>query len=216
MDLQSQPSGPLVSSTLAILKAAREYGFEINKTKLAKLLYMADLSAVESDGVQFTGATWRWDNYGPYDSALARVEYELSNSKIIERNDHRLSEDDGGRCELALVVDIDDPLPAGPMQIIRDIVRRYGNKNATGLRELSYKTAPMIEAQAGRERGVLLDLSRARRRKQVRAMLMRAGARRAKHPPQGSDPGVCEQLRAEFIADTESIRRANERVLGDL
>ncbi|WP_327044840.1 Panacea domain-containing protein [Microbispora sp. NBC_01189] len=214
MELPSQPASPLIASTLAVLKAAREQGFEINKTKLAKLLYMADLSAVESGDVPISGATWRWDNYGPYDAALARAEYELADSRLIERRDGRLS-DEYGPCLLTLLLDIDDPLPDDHMKIIRDTVRRYGGKTASALRELSYKTAPMMEAQVGGERGVLLDLSRARRRKQVKALLARAKARRAQRPPQETDPGVAEELLAELAANSESIRRANEKVLGD-
>lgn len=213
MELPSQPSEPLVASTLAILKAARERGFEINRTKLAKLLYLADLQAVEGDGVQFTGAAWRWDQFGPYDSALAHTERQLADTELVERIDDRLFDD--GPCELILVVDIDDPLPDEQMQIIRDVVRRYGNKSAGTLRELSYKTPPMVEAQAGGERGVLLDLSRVRRRKAANAFLARARARRAQREPQARDEGVGEELLQELAAACESIRRANEKVFGD-
>ncbi|GAA4221611.1 putative phage-associated protein [Streptosporangium album] len=215
MDLPSQPSSPLVSAALAVLKAAREQGFEITKTKLAKLLYMADLRAVEIGSVQFTGATWRWDNYGPYDAALAHTEYELADSELIDRNDSRLSDDSFGACVLTLVVDIEDPLPGESMQIVRDTVRRHGSKSSTALRDLSYKTPPMVEAQAGAERGVLLDLSRVRRRNQVKALLARAKARRPHRPLQENDPGVGAELLVELMTSTDSIRRANGKVLGD-
>ncbi|GGP01382.1 type II toxin-antitoxin system PemK/MazF family toxin [Nonomuraea glycinis] len=51
---------------------------------------MADLQAVVSGENQFSGATWRWDNFCPYDSAFTRAEYELSNSSLISRRDDRL------------------------------------------------------------------------------------------------------------------------------
>jgi uncharacterized phage-associated protein len=214
MEIPSQPSDPLVSATLAVLKAAREQGVEITKTKLVKLLYMADLQAVEAGDNQFSGATWRWDNFGPYDSALARAEYELANSKLIDRRDNRLF-DDYGACVLTLVIDIDDPLPAENMQIVRDTVRRLGGKTATALKDLSYKTSPMVEAQAGGERGVLLDLSRVRRRKAVKSLLARARARRATHEPQEVTPESYDELLVELAASRESIRRANRKVLDD-
>ncbi|SEN89928.1 type II toxin-antitoxin system antitoxin SocA domain-containing protein [Nonomuraea pusilla] len=214
MEIPSQPSDPLVSATLAVLKAAREQGVEITKTKLVKLLYMADLQAVEAGENQFSGATWRWDNYGPYDSALTRAEYELANSNLIERRDNRLFEEYGA-CVLTLAVDIDDPLPDDKMSIVRDIVRRFGGKSATALKDLSYKTSPMVEAQAGGERGVLLDLSRVRRSKAVRAVLARARAHRAAREPQETTPEAYGELLVELAASRDSIRRANERVLGD-
>jgi uncharacterized phage-associated protein len=214
MEIPSQPSDPLVSATLAVLKAAREQGVEITKTKLVKLLYMADLQAVESGENQFSGATWRWDNFGPYDSALTRAEYELSNSNLISRRDDRLF-DEYGACVLSLAVDIDDPLPAQSMQIVRDIVRRLGGKSATALKDLSYKTSPMVEAQAGGERGVLLDLSRVRRRKAVKSILARARARRATREAYEVTPGTYGELLTELAASRDSIRRANGKVLGD-
>ncbi|WP_326828654.1 Panacea domain-containing protein [Streptosporangium sp. NBC_01810] len=212
MDMPSQPSDPLVASVLAVLKAAREQRCEINKTKLAKLLYLIDLQAVEDGGVQFSGATWRWDNYGPYDRAIIDAEMDLATSDIIDRVDNRAND---GQCALTLTIEIDDPLPSPLMDIVRQVVREHGCKSATALKQLSYDTPPMIEAQAGGERGVLLDLSRVRRRKQFQAMLMRAKARRASRPVQQRDPDVGEQLLAELALSAESIRRANEKVLGD-
>lgn len=214
MEIPSQPSEPLVSAALAVLKAAREQGVEITKTKLVKLLYMADLQAVEAGGSQFSGATWRWDNYGPYDSAVARAELELAKSDLITRQDNRLF-DDYGACVLTLSVDIDDPLPADSMAVVRDIVRRLGSKSATALKDMSYKTPPMIEAQAGGERGVLLDLGRVRRRKATRALIARARAQRARREPQATDPGAFDQILEELADSRDSIRHANGKVLGD-
>ncbi|MEV8638238.1 hypothetical protein AB0395_41955 [Streptosporangium sp. NPDC051023] len=98
---------------------------------------------------------------------------------------------------------------------MREVVRLHGGKSATGLKNLSYETVPMIEAQAGGERGVLLDLNRARRRAQVLALRERFRARRATQPPQQDDPGAGETLRAEFLETRDSLRRANAKTLDD-
>ncbi len=211
MTVPSQPSDPLVGAVLAILKAARELGFEINKTKLVKLLYFADIQAIEQGGVQFSGATWRWDNFGPFDRAIAAAELQLADSNLIERRDDRLFD---GQCLLTLAVEVDDPLPAEYMTIVRDVVTRHGSKSATALKVLSYKTPPMEAASAAGDRGVLLDLNRARRRRNVQAMLARSRVRRATIPRHERSPGVADELLAELEASSDSIRRANE-VLGD-
>ena len=90
----SQPAEPLVSAVLAMLKAAKELDCEINRTKLAKLLYFADLRAIEVGGTAFSGAVWRWRNYGPYDNALIRAERIIVSADLADVSDQR--SDDGG------------------------------------------------------------------------------------------------------------------------
>lgn len=204
---------PLASAVLALLKAARELDLEITRTKLAKLLYLADLEAVESGGTQFSGATWRWDTDGPYDHALIRAEDWLVDSEILERHDDRGA--DFGSCVLTLTVELGDPLDAADMLCVRNVLRLHQGKTATGLRDISHATAPMIEAQAGGERGVLLDLNRARRHMQTRALLGRFRSRRNALPPEREDAGVGEVLRAEFLDTRDALRRANAKILGD-
>jgi hypothetical protein len=166
------PVQPLLGSVLAVLKAADERGFTVTRMKLVKLLYFADLAAVE--------ALW-----------------------------------DQGACSLKLTEEIDDPLPTDSMATIRRVVAEHGAKNATALKELSYRTPPMVEATAAGERGVLLDLSRARRRKQVRDRIERARLARRDRPTQTRDQGVDEVLRAELVLAADSIQRVNAEVLGD-
>lgn len=199
---------------LAVLKAAKEQGCEVNRTKLAKLLYFADVQAVEEGGTAFSGATWRWRNYGPYDNALMRAEGIIVSADLAEVTDERHEE--GGACTLALTCDgLGDPLPADQMDIVRRVVREYGRKPASTLKRLSYQTAPMVEAQAAGDREVVLNLGRARRAKQAKELIARHQRRRHGEPPESRAAGAPAAIAAEYEDLRDLRRRANAITLGD-
>jgi uncharacterized phage-associated protein len=211
----SQPPEPLLSSVLALLKVAREQHRSINRTQVAKLLYFADLRAVQDGGTPFTGATWRWRDYGPYDNALLRAEDSIVEADLAERRDSR-GRIRHGPCTLRLVIDdLDDPLPTVQMEIIRQIVTEYGGKSATALRNLSYQTPPMIEAQAAGDREEILNLGRARRAKQAQELLARHQYRRSAQDTQVDDAGVEDDLMSEHEAMSALRHRATSKVLAD-
>jgi uncharacterized phage-associated protein len=210
----SQPPAPLVSAVLAVLKAAKEQGCEVNRTKLAKLLYFADLRAVEEGGTAFSGATWRWRNYGPYDNALMRAERIIVSADLAEITDER--GDEGRACKLALTVDdLGDPLPDDHMAIIRAVVREYGREPASVLKNMSYRTAPMVEAQAAGDREVVLNLSRARRAKQAEELIARHQRQRDARGSRARDDGAAAAIATEYADLRDLRRRANAAALGD-
>lgn len=203
----SQPPEPLVSAVLAILKVAEEVSCEINRTKLAKLMYFADLRAIELGGTAFSGAVWRWRNYGPYDNALMRAERIIVSADLAEVSDER--SDEGGSCKLSLTVDgLGDPLPQDQMEILREIVRDHGDKSAGALRRMSYQTAPMVEAQTAGDREVVLNLSRARRARQASELIARHQRQRDARATRIRDEGS-----AAAIAEEYDELRARDRVL---
>ena len=209
----SQPEDPLLRSVLSLFRVARDQGRVLNRTKIAKLLYLADLFAVENGGVAFTGATWRWENYGPFDPAQYRVEDALVAAGIIERT--RDLQSPCGEVRLRLVEDVDTPLGAEALTVLGKVVAEHGARSAAQLRDLTYETAPMVQAQTDGERGVLLDLNRARRRKQYAALKERYRARLADRGPVETDLGVGEDLLAEMAESAELRRRANTKALGE-
>lgn len=209
----SQPEDPLLRSVLSLFRVARDQGHSLNRTKIAKLLYLADLFAVENGGVAFSGATWRWENHGPFDPAQYRVEDALVASGIIERTQDPQSP--CGEVRLRLVEDIDAPLESASLAVLGATVSEHGGKSAAQLRDLSYGTAPMVQARSEGERGVLLDLNRARRRKQYAALKERYWARLADRGPVESDPGVGEDLLKEMAESAEARRRATTKALGE-
>jgi uncharacterized phage-associated protein len=211
---EPQALQPLLGSVLAVLTAARENNHQITRTKLVKLLYLADLAAVEAGGTAFTGATWRWDHYGPYDSAVRRAEDVSVDSNIVDRDD-QIRPFDYGTCHLKLAIDIDDPLPAPAMAVIRRVVKDHGGKSAGALQDLSYSTPPMVEATAADDRQVLLDLSLARRAKQAQVLLDRHRRLRDAMPQRHDDPGVGDELLEEMAATAALRGRVNAEELGD-
>jgi uncharacterized phage-associated protein len=197
-----------------MLKAAKELDCEISRTKLAKLLYFADLRAIEVGGTAFSGAVWRWRNYGPYDNALMRAERIIVSADLADVSDQR--SDDGGACKLALTVDdLGDPLPADQMDIIREIVRDHGSKSAGALRRTSYQTAPMVEAETAGDREVVLNLSRARRARQANELIARHQRQRNARPTNTRDEGSAAAIAREYDELRDLRWQANATALGD-
>ena len=165
-----------------------------------------------------SGATWTWQDYGPFDYAWYDAEDCLVWSEQVERQDTRTAQVIYGSVRLALVEDVDDPLSAAHMKILRDIVAEHGQKSANALQEISYATPPMQEAQAGGQRGVVLNLDRARQAKKFKAAVERFREMRANTEPQEASSDT-EQLRQQLRDEHEDMRqlrlRANAKGLGD-
>jgi hypothetical protein len=70
---------------VALLSAAPAQGAVITRTKMAKLLYLADLQAVDDLGRPGSGVQWRWLHYGPFSNALLTIEDDLVSDGIVER-----------------------------------------------------------------------------------------------------------------------------------
>jgi uncharacterized phage-associated protein len=145
------------AALIALLAAARAQGAIITRVKLAKLLYLADLRAVQELGGPGSGVEWRWWHYGPYSKLLLAVEDDLVSARVIERE---VTENYYGSTEYRLRLGREVPVDVNAQfaVIIEDVVLRYGNLAASSLRDLTYQTRPMREAQREDARGEILDL----------------------------------------------------------
>lgn len=112
-----------------------------------------------------------------------------------------------------MVEDVEAPLPPEPLAVLAEVVAEHGGKSAAQLRNLTYETSPMVQAQSEGERGVLLDLNRARRREQYVALKERYRARLAARGPVATDPGASEDLLAEMAESADVRRRATMKAL---
>jgi uncharacterized phage-associated protein len=146
------------AAVFALLSAARAQGAIVTRTKLAKLLYLADLRAVEELGRPGSGVEWRWLHYGPFSNLLLSVEDDLVNAGIVSKE---ITQNYYGHTEHHLrlgarqvPVDVDEQFSA----IIERIVLDYGNLAPSTLRDITYQTPPMIEAQRENARGEVIDL----------------------------------------------------------
>ncbi|MBB2746396.1 UNVERIFIED_ORG: hypothetical protein FHR35_006264 [Microbispora rosea subsp. rosea] len=204
---------PLAGAVLSILVAARELNLPVTEAHLVGLLYLSDVAAVEAGHPPITGATWRLGRCGPYDPALTRAQDYVVESELAERGADESADAEAG--VLSLTMDVDDPLGPDAMRFVRTVVALHGARDTAVLRTVVDATVPVVEAQAGGESGVLLDLNRARRRRQATALLTRAKARRASMPPEHDAPGVGAIVKEEFLQTRDALRRANAKALDD-
>jgi uncharacterized phage-associated protein len=142
---------------VTLLSAARAQGTVITRTKLAKLLYLADLRAVDELGRPGSDVQWRWLNYGPFSNSLLTIEDDLVSDGIVER---QTTENYFGSVEyrLRLVRSISVDVDGEFATIIERMVLSHGNLAPSTLRDLTYQTPPMQEARREGGRGQFLDL----------------------------------------------------------
>src|SRR4051812_30721320 len=77
-----------VAAYLAVLEAARLQGYVITRLKLAKLLYLSDLSAVREGDNPVSGIEWKWLDHGPFNNVLQFLENDLVRSEVIGRQQY--------------------------------------------------------------------------------------------------------------------------------
>lgn len=144
------------AAVVALLEASAREGVELTRTKVAKLLYLADLRAVEDDLRPASGLPWIWYNYGPWANVLTQVEDALVRDGVADRT---TGENYYGSKQVWLSLrsapqyEIDARFAA----IVAAVVHDFGRLTPSSLKDLTYATPPMIEAQKG-NRGVRLDL----------------------------------------------------------
>jgi uncharacterized phage-associated protein len=146
------------AAVVGLLQAGRAKGVIINRTKIAKLLYFADLEAVKRIGRPQSGVPWVWYHYGPYHPILKTVEQDLITSNVITCESIPI---DIGVTERHLRLTGETPqieIDSEFAKILAGVVTDYGHLAASSLRDLSYQTAPMLEAQRENAHNAPLDL----------------------------------------------------------
>lgn len=147
----------------ALVKLACERRLPMTRAKVVKLLYLADLESMAVDGMAGSGILWRWLRSGPYCRLLRDVEDRLASDGVIECNTSHVA---GAADEVTLsasrACDEMSSAAGGFVRHIDAVLRRHGRGSERALGEAVHGTAPMLEAQRGGERGVLLDLHGAR------------------------------------------------------
>jgi uncharacterized phage-associated protein len=206
--LRGAPAG-----LVALLGAARAQGTIITRTKLAKLLYLADLRAVQELGRTGSGVEWRWWHYGPFSRLLQSVEDDLVAAGVVERE---VTENYYGGTEYRLGLGREVPVDVDAQfaVIIEGIVLEYGNLAASSLRDLTYQTGPMQEAQRENARGEVLDLLTGHPVPEIAPVLARFQEVLDELGPQ-EDEGDISGLSDE-IADWASLRaKATKRLVDE-
>ena len=202
------------AAVVTLLSAARAQGVTVTRTKIAKLLYLADLRAVEVLGRPGSEVRWRWLHYGPFSNTLLTIEDDLVADGVVEREttknyfgsaEHRLW------LKQLISVDVDAKFAT----VIEEVTREYGKLAPSTLRDLTYQTAPMLEAQRDDARGEFLDLLSGQPVPDVTSTLRRFQRVVNRLEPQ-TDEGDIEAGLSNEIADWASHRiRATSKIVGD-
>jgi len=196
----------------AVLAAAREQGCDINRTKLAKLLYLCDLAAVEAGSEPFTGFEWRWRHYGPYDNALLEVEEELMSSGDVQRVRGETYFGDP-EYQLTLSGTAAVRVEEAVWVTVTNIMSKFGNLQAQQLRDITYGTVPMRDAVADGTKESLLDLESARPQPDLRPAVDRLRPILDGLGQQETDPEALDEIRGDMAALDTARRTATRRLL---
>jgi uncharacterized phage-associated protein len=202
-------------AVLGLMVVATEECVAINTTKVAKLLFLADLRAVEKLGHPISGFDWIWWDHGPWDHAvftvISTLEREGRVSNVLTQH--------AGYSERVLTLSHEDSNQAQVdrefLNIVHEIVRGFGRRSAKDLEKITYTTPPMLEVQRGGSRGDDLDLhggTAVPPPHRVDAVLAKFRAV-AKRLPTQQDEGDLSAMQAEH-EEFEPVRlRANSAIL---
>ena len=105
-------------------------------------------------------------------------------------------------------------MPAAEMATLERVIGEFGRLAASSLKDLSYQTPPMVDAQH-RGRGAVLDLSLVRPQPKLGALTGKMSAVLRRLPEQVTEPGVFEEIEREMEELSEARRRATRAVLDD-
>lgn len=145
---------PLIQNVAPDLRAlilyavagARERRVTLNRARLAKLLYLADVESVRAGRGPVTGADWIFLDFGPYAAELDELLADLERRTALYR---AVAED---------APDGEDWI-AGTRRTVDGVIERFAALSLNPLLDYVYfHTGPM----AGARRGERLDMDRAR------------------------------------------------------
>ncbi|WP_437976135.1 hypothetical protein WMF11_01195 [Sorangium sp. So ce295] len=142
---------------LAVASEADDY-FDrwLGKIHLLKYVYIADLAYASKHGATFTGASWRFYHYGPWDMAVCdRIEPVVAylGAREFIRQNSKYDSDFAGwwinKDEAKeLLRTLDKQLPIEVTVEVKRAVRSFGN-DTTSLLHHVYATSPMLHAAPG-------------------------------------------------------------------
>ncbi len=137
-----------------IVARALDRGVTLNRMRLVKLLYLADVESVRSRRPALTGVEWIFFHYGPY-------AYELIDVLSAMESDELETSKWGGNVLYRAAPGAPDAHDwnAGTRRTVDRVVNRFAPLDLNELLDYVYfHTGPMINAERGRP----LDLLRAR------------------------------------------------------
>lgn len=196
-----------------LLAMARSRGVRINRTKLTKLLYLADLRAVEHGLSPGSGVEWRWRHHGPHSLRLAEIERDLREAGII-RVEETTDPFAGHReCLVHLVDAPQTDIDAEFAEIVNAVLADYGQWSAGQLRDLACQTPPVREAIKQRRHEVRLDLAGGPPLPDLGSGLARLRRWASSNPLPDDEPGGIDDLIEEIDQFAEHRNDATRHLL---
>lgn len=196
-----------------LLATARANGVRINRTKLAKLLYLADLRATEQGIPPGSGVEWRWRHYGPHSRRLAEVERGLCEAGVLAVEESVDPFAGYRECAVFLVNAPQTVIDEQYMRIIEGVLADFGQWSAGQLRDLTYQTPPMQAAVQQGQREVRLDLAGGPPLPDLESGLARLRQWAKNNPVPDDEPGGIDDLVDEYQHLAERRAEATRRLM---
>lgn len=121
-------------------------GFIESRTKLVKLIYLADVEAKNELGRTITGLTYVYHFYGPYAPEIIETALEMDGEGIKEVYNPYFD-----RYEyIKEGQDIEIGLTKEEIKVLDKIIEEYGRLRTNDIKEKAYQTEPMKRAEPGK------------------------------------------------------------------
>jgi hypothetical protein len=183
----------------AILSRIREREGSANKTKLLKLLYLADLENYRTEGRTITGFDWIFFHYGPWAAEYDALLDQLTAEHAIEADKWASSDLEGVNLRIAEPANLGEVIkPTTALFRVQRYIDIWAIGSVSSLLDYVYfETEPM----SGADKGTKLDFAKIR--KDPPSMYRRKSS--------GEEQGKIIALRKKFSARREVLDGQREK-----
>ena len=116
-----------------------------SRTKLVKLIYLADVRAKNKIGRTITGLTYVYHFYGPYAPQIIETALEMDGEEIKEIYNPYFDRYEYIKGEQ----DKEIKLTEEEIKVLDEIIEEYGKLSTNDIKERAYQTEPMKKAKPG-------------------------------------------------------------------
>jgi hypothetical protein len=190
-------------AALGILTRVRDQQGSVNKTKLLKLLYLADIEHYRKHNETLTGFNWIFYWYGPWSAEYDDLLADLARTDSIEIEPWNKDELTGFRIQLSEPRDLNDVIADADEYLrIRRAIDTWADRSLSDLLNYVYfETEPMIGAVSQQ------PLSFDSISKEPPKLYRRSSS--------GTDPRALNRLRAKVRKYQEEIESKRNSALGE-
>lgn len=183
---------------LSILTRIKELDTSVSKTKLLKLLYLADIEHFRKTGETLTGFEWIFYWYGPWSSEYDKLLDQLEAEAVLSRQSWSTVDLDGERLIAIEQMDLGKVVSdTGEYFRIRHLVDTFAALATPELLDFVYfDTEPMAQAEKGKK----LDFTK----------VSREGAPLYRRKASGSSPNRLTELRNRFRQIKEHVSEESD------